>query len=66
MPQPRYGQKELEANNRRQIEERLRREQAEREAEEKLQNRKNAVRDEIRFWLPILISVISLIVSILK
>ena len=66
MDEPRYGQRELEANNKRQLEARFRKEQQEKEEAERKQKKRERRRDEFRFWFPTLIALGSLIISILS
>lgn len=66
MAEPRYGQKELEANNRRQLEARLQKEREAREEAERRQKTKDRRIDRFRFWVPTLIALGSLIVSIVS
>lgn len=60
------GQKQLEENIRRQNEALEKKRKKEQEEIERKKRRQERIRDEIRFWIPILISVISLVISILK
>ena len=66
MDEPRYGQRELEQSIAAQNAAIAAKEKAEREKQEADAKKKERLRDEIRFWIPIVISVISLIVSIVK
>lgn len=66
MAEPRYGQRELEQSIAAQNAAIAAKEKAKREKQEADAKKKERLRDEIRFWTPIVISVISLIVSIVK